>query len=64
MNEMKNNFIDSGLEDLSVSRVGFDWGIPIKENKAHTIYVWLDALFNYVTALGFKQGNDKLYKKY
>jgi len=64
LNEMLNNFIDKGLEDLSISRTTFNWGIQILENKKHIIYVWLDALFNYVTALGFKQKDNKLYKKY
>lgn len=64
MTEMRNNFIDKNLDDLSVSRVGFDWGIPILENPDHVIYVWLDALFNYVTALGFKQEDDSNYQKY
>ena len=57
------SFVESGLEDLSVSRSSFDWGIPIKSNPKHVVYVWLDALFNYLTALGFG-GNDELYQKY
>ncbi|MDR2829015.1 MAG: methionine--tRNA ligase [Mycoplasmataceae bacterium] len=64
MIEMSNNFINKGLEDLSISRTKFDWGIQILENSDHVIYVWLDALFNYVTALGFKQEDDHLYQKF
>jgi len=64
LNEMENNFLTTGLEDLSVSRVNFDWGIRIRENDQHVIYVWIDALFNYVTALGYTQHNSKNYKKY
>ncbi|MDR2821861.1 MAG: methionine--tRNA ligase [Mycoplasmataceae bacterium] len=64
MIEMSNNFINKGLEDLSISRTKFDWGIQILENSDHVIYVWLDALFNYVTALGFEQQDDRLYKKF
>ena len=57
------SFIESGLEDLSVSRSTFDWGISIKSNPKHVVYVWLDALFNYLTALGYS-GDDKLYQKF
>lgn len=52
-NEMINNFLKPGLEDLSVSRTSFDWGIPVPGNPKHVIYVWLDALTNYITALGY-----------
>ncbi|WP_208559896.1 methionine--tRNA ligase [Marinilactibacillus kalidii] len=52
-NEMINNFIKPGLEDLAVSRTTFDWGVPIKSNPEHVIYVWIDALSNYITALGY-----------
>lgn len=52
-NEMVNNFIKPGLEDLAVSRTTFTWGIPVKSNPKHVVYVWLDALLNYVTALGY-----------
>ena len=52
-NEMINNFIKPGLEDLAVSRTTFDWGIQIKSNPKHVIYVWIDALTNYITALGY-----------
>lgn len=63
-NEMVNNFIKKGLEDLCISRTTFSWGIPIRENPKHVVYVWLDALFNYVTALGFMQEDDSNYKKF
>ncbi|QHX37069.1 methionine--tRNA ligase [Spiroplasma sp. BIUS-1] len=62
--EMLNNFINNDLEDLSVTRVSFNWGIQIKENPKHVIYVWLDALSNYITALGFKSKDDSLLKKF
>ena len=57
VNEMVNNFIDAGLEDLCVSRTSFTWGIPVDFDPGHVVYVWVDALFNYTTALGFM--NDK-----
>ena len=57
VNEMVNNFIDPGLEDLCVSRTSFSWGIPVDFDPGHVVYVWVDALFNYTTALGFM--NDK-----
>ena len=57
VNEMVNNFIDPGLEDLCVSRTSFTWGIPVDFDPGHVVYVWIDALFNYMTALGFE--NDK-----
>jgi methionyl-tRNA synthetase len=63
-NEMINQFIKPGLEDLCVSRTSFSWGIPVNENPKHVVYVWLDALFNYVTALGFLSEDDSKYKKY
>ncbi len=62
--EMENNFIKPGLEDLCVSRTSFSWGIPILENKKHVAYVWLDALFNYLSALGYRSEDDSLYKKF
>ncbi|MDR2654042.1 MAG: methionine--tRNA ligase [Mycoplasmataceae bacterium] len=62
--EMLNNFVNKGLEDLSISRTTFSWGIPILENKKHVMYVWLDALFNYVSALGYLQPDDSLYQKF
>ena len=57
VNEMVNNFIKPGLEDLCVSRTSFTWGIPVDFDPGHVVYVWIDALFNYMTALGFE--NDK-----
>mgnify|MGYP001209312592 CR=1 FL=1 len=63
-NEMINNFIKPGLEDLAVSRTSFDWGIPIKENPKHVIYVWLDALTNYITALGYGTDDETKFAKY
>ncbi len=57
VNEMVNNFIKPGLEDLCVSRTSFTWGVPVDFDKGHVVYVWIDALFNYMTALGFE--NDK-----
>ena len=57
VNEMVNNFIKPGLEDLCVSRTSFTWGIPVDFDPGHVVYVWVDALFNYTTALGFM--NDK-----
>jgi len=65
-NEMVNNFIKDGLRDLCVSRTSFDWGIPVTIDDGHVIYVWIDALSNYITALGYDpDGNsDELYNKY
>lgn len=63
-NEMINNFIKPGLEDLAVSRTTFDWGIPVPGDPKHVIYVWIDALSNYVTALGYQTADDKKFKKY
>ncbi len=57
VHEMVNNFIDAGLEDLCVSRTSFTWGVPVDFDPGHVVYVWVDALFNYTTALGFM--NDK-----
>ena len=57
VNEMVKNFIDPGLEDLCVSRTSFTWGVPVDFDPGHVVYVWVDALFNYCTALGFM--NDK-----
>ena len=62
--EMENNFIKPGLEDLCVSRTSFSWGIPILENKKHVAYVWLDALFNYLSVLGYRSKDETLYKKF
>ncbi len=58
------SFIKSGLEDLCVSRTSFTWGVKVKSNPKHVIYVWIDALSNYLTALGYMQENDELYQKY
>lgn len=63
-NEMMNNFIKPGLEDLCVSRTSFSWGIPVKENPRHVVYVWLDALFNYISALGYMSDDDSLFQKF
>ena len=63
-NEMINNFIKPGLEDLAVSRTTFDWGIKVPGNPKHVIYVWIDALSNYITALGYGSDEDSLYQKY
>lgn len=62
--EMITNFIKPGLEDLSVTRTSFDWGIPIPSNPKHVVYVWIDALVNYITALGFWQDDDTNYQKF
>ena len=66
-NEMLNNFIKPGLQDLCVSRTSFSWGIPVEFDPGHVVYVWIDALSNYITALGYDTDADKqgeLYKKY
>ncbi|MGY3725482.1 methionyl-tRNA synthetase [Granulicatella balaenopterae] len=63
-NEMINNFIKPGLEDLAVSRTSFDWGIEVPGNPEHVIYVWIDALSNYITALGYGSDNEELFNKY
>lgn len=63
-NEMMNNFLLPGLQDLCVSRTSFDWGIPVSFDEKHVIYVWIDALANYITALGYEGKNDELFKKY
>ncbi len=55
-NEMVNNFLKPGLQDLCISRTSFDWGIPVPINEKHVIYVWIDALSNYITALGYQNG--------
>ncbi|MBQ3528492.1 MAG: methionine--tRNA ligase [Clostridia bacterium] len=65
--EMVNNFLKAGLQDLCVSRTSFKWGIPVPFDDKHVVYVWLDALFNYATALGFDPANEEqpeLFKKY
>ena len=63
-NEMINNFIKPGLEDLCVSRTSFDWGVPVTFDDKHVVYVWLDALSNYISALGYLTDDDSLFKKY
>ena len=65
-NEMINNFLKPGLQDLCVSRTSFSWGIPVDFDPKHVVYVWIDALTNYITGLGYDcDGNhDELYKKY
>lgn len=64
MNEMINNFIKPGLEDLAVSRTTFNWGVKVKNNPKHVVYVWIDALTNYITALGYGSDDDGNFKKY
>ena len=63
-NEMVNNFLKKGLEDLCVTRTSFDWGVPVKEDPRHVIYVWIDALANYISALGYNSNNTELFDKY
>ncbi len=62
-NELFNNFIKPGLEDLCVTRTTFDWGIKVPKDPKHIVYVWLDALTNYITALGYMSDDDTLFKK-
>ncbi|MCT8975718.1 methionine--tRNA ligase [Clostridium sp. CX1] len=63
-NEMINNFLKPGLQDLCVSRTSFDWGVPVTFDEKHVVYVWIDALANYITALGYAGENNELYNKY
>ncbi len=63
-NEMLNNFINPGLEDLCVSRTSFTWGVPVDFDPGHVVYVWVDALSNYITSLGYPDENAELFKKY
>lgn len=63
-NEMINNFIKPGLEDLAVSRTSFNWGVPVKSNPKHVVYVWIDALANYITALGYPNADAENFDKY
>ncbi len=63
-NEMINNFLKPGLEDLCVSRTSFKWGVPVEFDPGHVVYVWIDALSNYITALGYQSEDDSDYKKY
>ena len=62
--EMINNFLKPGLQDLCVSRTSIKWGIPVDFDPKHTVYVWLDALTNYITALGYTTDHDELYRKF
>jgi len=62
--EMVNNFLKPGLEDLSVTRTTVSWGIPVPSDPKHVVYVWIDALSNYITALGYGSNDDSLFKKY
>lgn len=64
MNEMINNFIKPGLQDLCVSRTSVKWGIPVEFDPSHTVYVWIDALSNYISALGYKNGDETLFDKF
>ncbi len=64
VNEMVNNFLKAGLTDLSVSRTTVKWGVPLPFDPKHTAYVWIDALSNYISALGYSGGDDSLYKKF
>lgn len=63
-NEIFGNFIKPGLEDLCISRTTFDWGIKMKNDPKHVLYVWVDALTNYISALGYLSSDDSLFKKY
>src|SRR5699024_2729285 len=63
-NEMVNNFIKPGLGDLAVSRASVNWGVKVPSDPKHVIYVWIDALSNYITALGYDTDNDDKFKKY
>ena len=64
MNEMINNFLKPGLEDLAVTRTSFTWGVKVPSDPKHVVYVWIDALSNYITALGYGSDDDSLFKKY
>lgn len=64
VNEMVNNFLKPGLEDLCVTRTSVKWGVPVDFDPKHTIYVWIDALSNYITALGYKSIDESLFKKF
>ncbi|GAB6168637.1 methionine--tRNA ligase [Clostridium carnis] len=63
-NEMVNNFLKPGLQDLCVSRTSFNWGVPVTFDEGHVVYVWIDALSNYITALGYGSDNKELYEKF
>ena len=64
LNEMINTFIKPGLDDLCITRTSFTWGIPVRENPKHVVYVWIDALLNYVSALCYLSNDDSKFKKY
>ena len=64
VNEMVNNFLKDGLNDLAVSRTSFKWGVPVPFDDKHVIYVWVDALTNYITALGYGSSDDSAFRKY
>ncbi len=64
VNEMVNNFLKAGLQDFSVSRTSVKWGVPLPFDEKHTAYVWVDALLNYISALGYGSEDDKLYRTY
>ncbi|MDI9469509.1 MAG: methionine--tRNA ligase [Bacillota bacterium] len=64
MHEMLNNFLIPGLEDVAVSRTSFDWGIHVPFDEKHVVYVWVDALFNYLTVLGFPNGENPVWERY
>lgn len=64
VNEMVNNFLKDGLNDLAVSRTSFKWGVPVTFDNKHIVYVWVDALSNYITALGYASENEELFNKF
>ncbi|MDU7763585.1 MAG: class I tRNA ligase family protein, partial [Staphylococcus sp.] len=64
LDEMINNFIKPGLEDLAVSRTSFDWGVRVPSNPKHVVYVWIDALVNYISSLGYLSDDETLFNKY
>lgn len=64
VNEMINNFLKEGLKDLCITRTSLNWGVPVEFDPKHVVYVWVDALFNYVTGLGYLQEDDSKFKKY
>ncbi len=64
VNEMVNNFLKEGLKDLCVTRTSINWGVPVEFDSKHVVYVWVDALFNYISGLGFLQDDDSKFKKY
>jgi len=64
INELLNNFFESGLEDLAITRTSFSWGVKVPSNPKHIVYVWIDALLNYITALGYGTDNTELFDKF